>query len=72
MGRFTFTPAEAYSSPEAGGTLHGDGVRVELRLTGSLLSELLTSLDTAQEELARRWSGRGRSGHPAPRMVELP
>ncbi|MGX1546504.1 hypothetical protein [Streptomyces adustus] len=52
--------------------MHRDGVRVELRLTEPLLSELLTSLDAAQEELARRWSSRGRSGHPATRMVELP
>ncbi|MFD7706669.1 hypothetical protein ACFV6E_30670 [Streptomyces sp. NPDC059785] len=61
VGRYIFTPAAAYSSPDASGTLHGDGARVELQVTEELLSELLTSLDAAQEELWRQWNGQGRS-----------
>ncbi|MEV6393916.1 hypothetical protein AB0M39_03895 [Streptomyces sp. NPDC051907] len=67
VGRYTFTPAAAYSSPDARGTLHVDGARVELRVTESLLSDFLTLLDAAQEELSRRWSDQGRSGFHAAR-----
>jgi hypothetical protein len=45
-----------------------DGRKVELRVTEPLLSELLTLLDTAQEELGRRWNGPGRSDCYATRM----
>jgi hypothetical protein len=68
VGRYIFTPAAAYSSPDASGTLHVDGRKVELRVTEPLLSELLTLLDTAQEELGRRWNGPGRSDCYATRM----
>jgi hypothetical protein len=67
VGRYVYTPAAAYSSPDASGTLHKDGAKVELRVTEPLLSEFLRLLDTAQEELGRRWSGQGRSDFPAPR-----
>ncbi|MHA5054625.1 hypothetical protein [Streptomyces sp. SD15] len=66
-GRYTYTPAAAYSSPDACGTLHGGGARVELWATESLLSEFLTLLDAAQEELSRRWNDQGRSGCHASR-----
>jgi hypothetical protein len=62
VGRYTFTPAAAYSATEACSTLHGDGARVELLVTGALFSDFLMSLDTAQEELGRRWNDQGRSG----------
>ncbi|MEU6252343.1 hypothetical protein [Streptomyces sp. NPDC047043] len=68
VGRYIFTPAAAYSSPEASGTLHVDGAKVELRVTEPLLSELLTLLDTAQEELSQRWNRQGRSDCHATRM----
>ncbi|MEU2588185.1 hypothetical protein ABZ612_36085 [Streptomyces avermitilis] len=68
VGRYTYTPAAAYSSPDARGTLHGDGARVELQVTESLLSEFLTLLDAAQEELGRRWNSQGRSGYHTARM----
>lgn len=61
VGRYIFTPAAAYSSPDARGTLHVDGAKVELRVTEPLLSDLLTLLDTTQEELSRRWNSQGRS-----------
>jgi len=62
VGRYTFTPAAAYSAADACGTLHGDGARIELQVTGTLFSEFLGILDTAQEELGRRWNDQGRSG----------
>jgi hypothetical protein len=68
VGRYIFTPASAYSSPHASGTLHRDGAKVELRVTEPLLSELLTLLDTAQEELSRRWNGQEPSDCLASRM----
>lgn len=68
MGRYVFTPASAYSSPDAKGTLHRDGARVELRVTETLLRELLVLLETAQEELGRRWAGQGNSDCLASRM----
>jgi hypothetical protein len=61
LGRYTYTPAAVHSSPDARGTLHGDGARVELRVTEPLLNEFLTLLDAAQEELSRRWNGQGHS-----------
>ncbi|MFF4834699.1 hypothetical protein [Streptomyces sp. NPDC001315] len=67
VGQYTYTPAAAYSSPDASGTLHVDGAAVELRVTESLLSDFLTLLDAAQEELGRRWNGQGLSGCHAPR-----
>jgi hypothetical protein len=68
VGRYTFTPATAYSSPEtAVGVRHGDGVPVEPQVTESLLSEFLTLLDAAQEELSRRWNDQGRPGRHASR-----
>ncbi|MEU9363316.1 hypothetical protein AB0D78_06410 [Streptomyces avermitilis] len=48
--------------------MHGDGARVELQVTESLLSEFLTLLDAAQEELGRRWSSQGHSGYHTARM----
>ncbi|MET7604822.1 hypothetical protein ABZU45_17035 [Streptomyces avermitilis] len=48
--------------------MHGDGARVELQVTESLLSEFLTLLDAAQEELGRRWNSQGRSGYHTARM----
>ena len=68
VGRYIFTPAAAYSSPDSSGTLHVDGTKVELRVTEPLLSELLTLLDTAQEELSQRWNSQGRSDCHASRM----
>lgn len=68
VGRYIYTPAAAYSSPDARGTLHRDGAEVELRVTEPLLSELLTLLDTTQEELSRRWNSPGRSDCHASRM----
>ena len=68
VGRYIYTPAAAYSSPDANGTLHRDGAEVELRVTEPLLSELLTLLDTAQEELNRRWNSQVRSDCHASRM----
>lgn len=68
VGRYIFTPAAAYSSPDASGTLHVDGAKVELRVTEPLLSDLLTLLDTAQEELSQRWNSQGRSDCHATRM----
>ncbi|MFF4502897.1 hypothetical protein [Streptomyces sp. NPDC001401] len=62
VGRYTFTPAAAYSAAEACGTLHGDGARIELQVTGAVFTEFLRTLDTAQEELGRRWNDQGRSG----------
>jgi hypothetical protein len=62
VGRYTFTPAAAYSAAEACGTLHGDGARIELQVTGALFSEFLRVLETAQEDLGRRWNDQGRSG----------
>ncbi|MFJ9820310.1 hypothetical protein ACIRU3_34580 [Streptomyces sp. NPDC101151] len=62
MGRYTFTPAAAYSSADASDTLHGDDAWIELRATGSLLSEFLRVLDATEEELGRRWTDQGRSG----------
>jgi hypothetical protein len=59
VGRYIFTPASAYSSPEASGTLHVDGTKVELMVTEPLLSEFLTLLNSAQEELTRRWTNQG-------------
>ncbi|MET9380139.1 hypothetical protein ABZY09_03415 [Streptomyces sp. NPDC002928] len=67
VGQYIFTPAAAYSSPDASGTLHGDGAQVELRVTESLLSEFLMLLDAAQEELGRRWNGQVFSGCHVPR-----
>ena len=68
VGRYTFTPATAYSSPDAaGGTRRGDGAPAEPQVTESLLSEFLTLLDAAQEELSRRWNDQGRSGRHASR-----
>ncbi|MFF9817807.1 hypothetical protein [Streptomyces sp. NPDC014006] len=68
LGRYIFTPASAYSSPDANGTLHRDGAKVELRVTETLLRELLMLLDTAQEELSRRWVSQGQSDCLASRM----
>jgi hypothetical protein len=67
VGRYTYTPAAAYSSPDARGTLHGEGARVELWATESLLGEFLTLLEAAQEELSRRWNDQGRSGYHSAR-----
>ncbi|MGW0826545.1 hypothetical protein [Streptomyces sp. NPDC002845] len=47
--------------------MHGDDARVELRVTDSLLSEFLTLLNAAQEELSRRWNDQGHSGCHAAR-----
>ncbi|WP_307524280.1 hypothetical protein [Streptomyces umbrinus] len=47
--------------------MHGDGARVELWVTESLLGEFLTLLDAAQEDLSRRWNDQGRSGFHASR-----
>lgn len=68
LGRYIFTPASAYSSPDANGTLHRDGAKVELRVTETLLGELLVLLDTAQEELSRRWASPGQSDCLASRI----
>jgi hypothetical protein len=65
-GRYTYTPAAACTSPDACGTLHGDGARIELWATESLLGDFLTVLDTVQEEINQRWNGQGRSGHHSP------
>ncbi|CAM5737123.1 hypothetical protein SALBM311S_04128 [Streptomyces alboniger] len=62
VGKYTYTPGTAYSAIDARGTLRGDGVRVENRVTESLLSEFLTLLDAAQAELNQRWSGQRNSG----------
>ena len=62
MGQYTYTPAAAYSSPDARGTLHRDGAQVELWITESLISEFLTLLEGFQEELSERWNGQGRPG----------
>jgi hypothetical protein len=55
-------PAAAYTSPDARGTLHGDGTRIELWDTESLLGDFLTVLDAVQEEINQRSNGQGRSG----------
>ncbi|MFI6034003.1 hypothetical protein ACIBBD_07510 [Streptomyces sp. NPDC051315] len=47
--------------------MHGDGARVELLVTESLLREFLTLLEAAQEELNQRWKGREDSGCHADR-----
>lgn len=65
VGRYTYTPAAAYSSPDACSTLHGDGARVELRVTESLFGDFLKALDVVQEELSQRWNDQARSGHCA-------
>lgn len=62
VGKYTYTPGTAYSALDARGTLRRDGARVETRVTESLLSEFLTLLDAAQEELNQRWSGQRNSG----------
>jgi len=61
VGRYVYPPRAAYFAPEVGGTLHGDGVRVEPRVTESLLTEFLTLLDAAQAELNQRWSSQRKS-----------
>jgi hypothetical protein len=61
MGRYIFTPAVAYSSPGARGTLHGDGKPVELYVTEPLLGEFLECLNRAQSDLDRRWGAREHS-----------
>ncbi|MDQ1038766.1 hypothetical protein QFZ75_005182 [Streptomyces sp. V3I8] len=62
MGRYTYTPASAYSAPGARGSLHGDGASVELSVTETLLGDLLDSLNSAQDELDQRWGAQGRPG----------
>ncbi|MEU0002801.1 hypothetical protein ABZ079_00455 [Streptomyces sp. NPDC006314] len=49
------------------GTLRGDGARVELQATESLLREFLALLEAAQEELNQRWNGQQNSGCRADR-----
>ena len=66
-GKYTYTPGGAHSGLEACGTLHGDGARVELQVTESLLREFLALLEAAQEELNQRWNGQGNSGRHAQR-----
>ncbi|MFJ6832753.1 hypothetical protein [Streptomyces sp. NPDC091209] len=68
-GRYTYTPAAAYTSPDARGTLHGDGARIELRDTRPLLDDFLTVLDAVQEEINQRWNGQGRSGRHSPHVT---
>ncbi|MEV7685239.1 hypothetical protein ACFW1F_02600 [Streptomyces bungoensis] len=53
--------ATASSAADARDTVRGDQAWVELRATGSLLSEFLTVLNATQEELGRRWNNQ----HPA-------
>ncbi|MEU9186173.1 hypothetical protein AB0D14_16805 [Streptomyces sp. NPDC048484] len=62
LGRYIYTPASAYSAPGATGTLHGDGKLVELQVTEPLLSDFLSSLSTAQNDLNQRWGGQERPG----------
>jgi hypothetical protein len=45
--------------------LHGDGARVELRVTESLFGDFLKALGVVQEELNQRWNDQARSGHCA-------
>ncbi|MER5431029.1 hypothetical protein [Streptomyces sp. NPDC002588] len=73
VGRYAYTPGTAYSTLEVRGTLHrgtrhGDGERVETRVTESLLIEFLTLLDAVQKELDQRWSGQRKSDCHADRM----
>jgi hypothetical protein len=68
-GRYTCTPAAAYTSPDARGTLRGDGARIGLRGTESLLGDFLTVLDAVQEEINQRWNGQGRSGRHIPHVT---
>ncbi|MEV2210521.1 hypothetical protein AB0H86_03235 [Streptomyces sp. NPDC050997] len=68
VGRYAYTPGAAYLAPEVGGTLHGDGARVETRVTESLLTEFLTLLDAAQADLNQRWSSQRRSDCHSDRM----
>lgn len=68
-GRYTYTPAAAYTSPDACGTLHGDGTRIELWGTESMLGDFLTVLDAVQEEINQRWNGQGRSGRHSPHVT---
>ena len=56
MGRYTFTPAAAHSAAHASDMLHSDDGWVELRATGSLLSEFLTVLNATQAKFGRRWN----------------
>ncbi|WP_308013567.1 hypothetical protein [Streptomyces beigongshangae] len=62
MGRYIYTPASAYSAPDARGTLHGDGKPVELQVTEPLLGEFLAFLNRAQNDLNQRWSAQTRPG----------
>ncbi|MET8448006.1 hypothetical protein [Streptomyces sp. NPDC005209] len=56
----------AYSALGARGVLRqGDGARVELSVTEPLLREFLTLLESAQQELNRRWNGQGTPGRQA-------
>jgi hypothetical protein len=66
VGPYIFTPASASSSPDVHGSLYRDGTTIELRVTDSLLSELLGLLDTVQEELSRRWTGQEHSDYLTP------
>ncbi|MFF0161607.1 hypothetical protein ACFYRY_29300 [Streptomyces sp. NPDC005263] len=61
VGKYSYTAGTAYSALDARSTLLGDGVRVENRVTESLLTEFLTLLDAAQADLNRRWSGQRNS-----------
>ncbi|MFD7137297.1 hypothetical protein [Streptomyces sp. NPDC059894] len=54
-------------SAREGGALHGNGARVELQVTESLLREFLVLLEAAQEELNQRWNGQEKSGCRADR-----
>lgn len=66
-GKYTYTPGVAQSALDARGTLHGDGARVQLQVTDSLLRDFLALLEAAQEELNQRWNGQGSSGRRADR-----
>ncbi|KOG31634.1 hypothetical protein AQJ84_17785 [Streptomyces resistomycificus] len=60
-------PGLAHSALEPRGILDGDGARVELQVTESLLRQFLTELEAAQQELNQRWNGQKMSGCHADR-----
>ncbi|MFF3845934.1 hypothetical protein [Streptomyces sp. NPDC002328] len=68
MGKYAYTAGAVYSALDVNGALHGEGARLEPRVTESLLHEFLTLLDAAQAELNQRWSGQRIADRRADRM----
>jgi hypothetical protein len=65
--KYAYAHGLAHPALEPSGTFRWDGAQVELQATDSLLSEFLTLLEAAQQELNQRWNDQEKSGWRADR-----